>query len=123
MPPAKSASSGPDSRPVNALRGVDPTAVVSAILNRAERRRGGDFQSDGKKLGLVVEGGAMRSVYSAGGAVALARLGFTDLFDEVYATSAGVMNASYFLSDQPDIGITVYYESCTSRLFINPLRL
>lgn len=65
----------------------------------------------------------MRSVYSAGGAVALAQLGFSDLFDEVYATSAGVMNAGYFLSNQPGIGITVYYESCTTRMFMNPLRL
>jgi predicted patatin/cPLA2 family phospholipase len=123
MPPAKSASSRADSNPSNALHGVNPAAAVSAILERAARRKHGDFESDGRKLGLVIEGGAMRSVYSAGGAVALARLGFTDLFDEVYATSAGVMNASYFLSDQPDIGITVYYESCTSRLFMNPLRL
>jgi len=65
----------------------------------------------------------MRSVYSAGGAVALSGLGFSTLFDDVYATSAGVMNASYFLSDQPDIGITVYYESCASARFINPFRL
>ena len=65
----------------------------------------------------------MRSIYSAGGAVALAQLGFSELFDEVYATSAGVMNASYFLSNQPLLGITIYYESCTTALFMNPLRL
>lgn len=65
----------------------------------------------------------MRSIYSAGGAVALAHLGFSELFDEVYATSAGVMNASYFLSNQPLLGITIYYESCTTALFMNPLRV
>ena len=65
----------------------------------------------------------MRSVYWAGGVVALAHLGFSQIFDEVYATSAGVMNASYFLSNQPFVGITVYYDSCTSHLFMNPLRL
>ncbi len=65
----------------------------------------------------------MRAVCSAGGAVALAHLGFTDLFDEVYATSAGAMNASYFLSNQPELGISVYFDSCTTRSFLNPLRV
>jgi predicted patatin/cPLA2 family phospholipase len=65
----------------------------------------------------------MRSIYSAGGAVALAQLGFSELFDEVYATSAGVMNAAYFLTNQPLLGITIYYESCTTALFMNPMRL
>jgi predicted patatin/cPLA2 family phospholipase len=32
------------------------------------------------------------------------------------------MNASYFLSCQPDLGITVYYDSLATRQFINPLR-
>jgi predicted patatin/cPLA2 family phospholipase len=105
------------------LHGVNPLSVISAIKARAEKWAKGERAPDGRKLGLVIEGGAMRSVYSAGGAVALAHLGFHELFDEVYATSAGVMNASYFLSNQPFVGITVYYDSCTSRLFMNPFRL
>lgn len=108
---------------ISPSHGVNPQAVISALKARAEKWRNGNRTSDGRKLGLVIEGGAMRSVYSAGGAVALAHLGFSELFDEVYATSAGVMNASYFLSNQPFVGITVYYDSCTSRLFMNPLRL
>jgi len=105
------------------LHGVNPLSVISAIKARAEQWRPGHRTPDGRKLGLVIEGGAMRSVYSAGGAVALAHLGFSELFDEVYATSAGVMNASYFLANQPQVGITVYYDSCASRLFMNPLRV
>lgn len=64
----------------------------------------------------------MRAVCSAGGAAALAHLGFVDVFDEVYATSAGAMNASYFLARQPDSGMRVYFEHCTTRAFFNPLR-
>lgn len=112
------AMSSPDT-----LHGVNAPAAVAAIQARAERWRRGDRSPDGRKLGLVIEGGAMRSVYSAGGAVALAQLGFSEVFDDVYATSAGVMNASYFISNQPMIGITVYYESCTTALFMNPLRV
>lgn len=106
------------------LFGVNPSSVIDAVRSRAEAMHStGRIPDDGRKLGLVIEGGAMRSVYSAGGAVALAQMGFSEVFDEVYATSAGVMNASYFLSNQPMIGITVYYDSCTTASFMNPLRV
>ena len=96
--------------------------MLQAIRQRADRLAGGGGRDDGKTLALVVEGGAMRAVQSAGGAVALARLRFGEVFDQVYTTSAGTMNAAYLITDQPDIGITVYYDSCASRRFINPWR-
>jgi predicted patatin/cPLA2 family phospholipase len=105
------------------LHGVNAPAVIAAIKARRDRWQAGNYEPDGRKLGLVIEGGAMRAVCSAGGAYALAKLGFTDLFDEVYGTSAGAMNASYFLSDQPKLGISVYFENCTTRSFLNPLRI
>jgi len=105
------------------LHGVNPGAAIAAIKERSARWRKGDREPDGRKIGLVIEGGAMRAVCSAGGAMALAHLGFTDLFDEVYATSAGAMNASYFLSDQPELGISVYFDNCTTRDFLSPLRV
>jgi predicted patatin/cPLA2 family phospholipase len=104
------------------LHGTEPHSVVAAILDRHARRLRGDATSDGRKLALVIEGGALRAVCSAGGAVVLAQLGFSDLFDEVYATSAAVMNASYFISNQPLLGISVYFDSCTTRAFFDPLR-
>ena len=102
---------------------MNPTKVITAIKQRAEGWCRGNREPDGHKIGLVIEGGGMRGVCSGGGAVALAHLGFSDLFDEVYATSAGVMNASYFLSCQPELGITVYYDSLATREFVNPLRV
>jgi len=104
------------------LYGVRPEAAVAAFRERAARWRAGDRTTGGRKLGLVVEGGAMRGVCSAGGVAALAHLGLSDFFDEVYATSAGVMNAAYFLSGQPATGLSVYFDNCATRLFINPLR-
>ena len=101
------------------LHGVRPEKVVHAIKDRAEK---GNERSDGRKLGLVIEGGSVRAASSAGGAVALAQLGFSDTFDHVYATSSGVMNAAYFISNQPLTGISVYFENCVSRRFVNPLR-
>lgn len=64
----------------------------------------------------------MRSIYSGAGATALAQLGFSEVFDEVYATSAGVMNAGYFITNQPLLGMSVYFENCTTRSFLNPFR-
>src|SRR6185295_930091 len=49
-------------------------------------------------------------------------MGMTETFDEVFATSAGAMNAAYFLSGQADMGISIYYEDLADRAFINPWR-
>jgi predicted patatin/cPLA2 family phospholipase len=104
------------------LYGVRPEVAVAAINDRAKQWLAGECIPDGRKLGLVIEGGAMRGVCSAGGVAALSHLRFTTVFDEVYATSAGAMNASYFLSNQPASGISIYFDNCTTRLFINPYR-
>jgi predicted patatin/cPLA2 family phospholipase len=102
--------------------GSNPQLAIANILRRSEQRRNGTADSDGRKLGLVIEGGGMRSVYSGAGAVALAQLGFSDVFDEVYATSAGVMNASYFITNQPWLGMSEYFDNCPTRTFMNPWR-
>ena len=105
------------------LDGVNPQAVIDAIKTRALRWRAGGRGADGRRLGLVVEGGAMRGVCSAGSLAALAHLGLFDLFDEIYATSAGALNASYFLSGQADLGIRIYYEDMVRDRVINPWRV
>lgn len=104
------------------LDGVNAPSVIAAIKQRQSNRKAGHNEPDGRKLALVLEGGAMRAAGPAGGAVALGHLGLTEIFDEVYATSAGVMNAGYFLSGQADMGITIYFEDLTNGRFINPLR-
>ena len=101
------------------LYGVHPERVIEAIKARASN---GDSRNDERKLGLVIEGGSVRAASSAGGAVVLAQLGYSNTFDNVYATSSGVMNAAYFISNQPLTGISVYFENCVSRRFVNPLR-
>jgi predicted patatin/cPLA2 family phospholipase len=50
-------------------------------------------------------------------------LGYRETFDEVYATSAGGVNAAYFLSGQGSLGITVYFDDINNFRFINPFRL
>ena len=82
----------------------------------------GDRAPDGRTLALVVEGGALRAVCSAGGVVALEHLGLTEVFDHVYGTSAGAMNASYFITGQARLGIRIYYEDMNRRAVVNPWR-
>ena len=65
----------------------------------------------------------MRGVLSAGSLLAMDLMGFRSCFDEVYATSAGGVNAAYFLSGQGILGITVYFDSISNRRFINPWRV
>jgi predicted patatin/cPLA2 family phospholipase len=104
------------------VHGVNPEAAVAAIRARGARFKAGDRSPDGRKLALVVEGGALRAVCSAGGVVALEHLGLTDVFDHVYGTSAGVMNASYFVAGQARLGIRIYYEDMNRRAIANPWR-
>jgi predicted patatin/cPLA2 family phospholipase len=100
-------------------------AVIREIVRRQVcGLRGNASESNGTvKLGLVVEGGAMRGVYSGGVLVAMEELGLTDVFDEVYCESAGAVNACYFLAGQGAYGIRIYFENLPSLKFVNPFRL
>ncbi len=104
------------------VHGHLPEEVFRLIAHRRTLQSDGVPSDDGFKLGLVVEGGGMRAAGSAGAVVELAELDCVDVFDSVYATSAGVMNAAYFLSGQHQMGITIYFDDLTKRQFINRFR-
>jgi predicted patatin/cPLA2 family phospholipase len=98
------------------VREIVRRKLEGAIGNSASARR------EGGKLGLVVEGGGMRGVYSGGALVAMEKLGLTDVFDEVYGESAGATNSCYFLAGQAQFGINIYLDDLTSLRFANPFR-
>jgi predicted patatin/cPLA2 family phospholipase len=102
------------------LAGHRPSEVLQLLKSR--RDCGGATHHDGRKLCLVVEGGGMRGVLSAGSLLALDLLGYRACFDAVFAVSAGSVNAAYFLSGQGLTGISVYFDDISSKRFINPLR-
>jgi predicted patatin/cPLA2 family phospholipase len=104
---------------VTQLHGVNPQAVIDLLKDRAGRGE----RTDGRKLALLVEGGGMRGVCSAGGLVALDALGLKFAFDQIYATSAGAMNVAYMLSGQAVFGIQIYYKEINNSRFINYWRL
>ena len=74
------------------------------------------------RIALVIEGGAMRGVVSAGMVGALEELGLTDAFDGIYGSSAGAINGAYFLAGQARLGTTIYAEDINNRHFIDLLR-
>ena len=77
---------------------------------------------DNFKLGLVVEGGGMRGCVSGGSLQALNQLGVREAFDAVYGSSAGALNASFFLANQLD-AVNIYHRHIASEQFINLRRL
>ena len=103
-----------------ALSGIRPEAAIANI----RRRFGKDSSNagDGRKLGLIVEGGAMRGIFSCGGGIALELLGLSRAFDEVYACSSGAINAAYFVAGQAAYSVSIYCDEVNNRNFINLLR-
>ena len=100
--------------------GVNLRQALQNIRIRCEERKEGRRSS--LKTALVLQGGAMRGVYSAGVCCALQEIGYTEGFDEVYGVSGGALNGAYFLSGQAAYGATVYYQNINNREFINFLR-
>ena len=74
--------------------------------------------------GLVVQGGAMRAIYSMAALQALADNGDTSSrFDLIVAASAGALNASLFVSDRAAVGTSLYLDKLSDGRFINTRRL
>jgi len=98
---------------------------VAEIL-RARRAAGtsAGAHRDGHRVALVLEGGGMRGVVSAGMTAAIERLGMTTCFDVVAGSSAGALNAAALLAGVAGPAAATYHAVlASSREFINPLRL
>jgi len=90
--------------------GVNPSSAIDLLRERARWLREGREPSDGRKAGLIIEGGAMRGIISCAALMGLEDLGLTDAFDEVYGASAGAVNAAYFLAGQAAYATSIYYQ-------------
>jgi predicted patatin/cPLA2 family phospholipase len=97
---------------------------VAEIL-RARRHDGSTRGSrrDPHTVALVIEGGGMRGVVSAGMVAALERLDLADAFDLVVGSSAGALNGAGLLGGVAADGPGVYSGPLASKEFINPARL
>ncbi len=105
------------------LSGRNLEPAIQNIINRKINIIEGRNIDTCQKLGIVVEGGAMRAVVSGGSFIALDFLGFNDVFDVIYGSSAGAINAAYFLSHQIAYAVAVYYQLINNKNFIDLKRL
>ncbi|HWK25733.1 MAG TPA: patatin-like phospholipase family protein, partial [Solirubrobacter sp.] len=81
-----------------------------------------DARDDPHRVALVLEGGGMRGVVSAGMVAALERLGLVSCFDLVVGSSAGAINGAAFLAGAGVRAADAYCGPLASRSFVNPLR-
>lgn len=70
-----------------------------------------------ERMGLVLEGGGMRGIYTAGVLDVLLRYGI--LFDGVIGVSAGAIHGCSFVSGQLGRGIRYYKKYCRDRRFMS----
>ncbi|MGO9320330.1 MAG: patatin-like phospholipase family protein [Solirubrobacteraceae bacterium] len=101
----------------------EPHPVLALLRERARNGSQPGARGDGQRLALVLEGGGMRGVVSAGMASALERRGLLDCFDLVVGTSAGALNAAAFLAGVVEGCLVAYHAAFATRRFINPYRL
>jgi predicted patatin/cPLA2 family phospholipase len=97
--------------------------VLELLLERRRQGSKPGARRDRFRVGLVVEGGAMRTVVSSGMASALEQLGLRDSFDAVYGASAGASVGAYFAAGGVSAGTAIFFEHANSRAFIDLRRL
>jgi predicted patatin/cPLA2 family phospholipase len=99
---------------------VEPNPAAHEVLRALAARREVGSQplarDDGMRIALVIEGGAMRGIISAGMALALAELGLVPAFDAIYGASAGAITGAWLLS-RPD-GLRGWAEPAYARTLI-----
>jgi predicted patatin/cPLA2 family phospholipase len=97
--------------------------VLDVLHARLRDRCEPGARTDPHKVAVVLEGGGMRGVVSAGMTAALERLGLTRCFDLVVGSSAGALNAAALLAGVARPAAAMYHTVLASRKFVNPVRL
>jgi predicted patatin/cPLA2 family phospholipase len=90
--------------------------VVDVVRRRLRRRDGDSF-----RLALVIEGGGMRGVISAGMAGAFEGAGLASVFDVVVGTSAGSLTAACFAAGRADALGSAYADRFTESRYASLL--
>jgi predicted patatin/cPLA2 family phospholipase len=98
-----------------------PIPSVRSLLHaRAREKSKPGERSDNFHLSLVVECGGMRGVAAGGFLAALSSA--VDCFDTLHGSSSGACAAAYFLSEQVEDGLQMYYEDLCHRHVVNRRR-
>jgi predicted patatin/cPLA2 family phospholipase len=93
--------------------------VVRLILRRRDEGSRPGSRNDGRRVALVIEGGGLRGVVSAGMTAAIEQLGLRDAFDEVHGSSAGAFNGAFLLAGQAAYLATLYQQGFGDPRFVS----
>ena len=96
--------------------------MVQTLRRRREEGSRPGHRTDGRRVALVIEGGGMRGVVSAGMTAAIEQLGLRDAFDEVHGASAGAFNAAFLLAGQAAYLATLYQYGFGDPRFVSVVR-
>jgi len=97
-------------------------AVLQLLRERKQHGSTPGHRSDGARLVLLVEGGSSRGAYSSGMTVAIEQLGLLPLFDAVYGSSAGALNAAWLLCGRAESTMHAWWDPIIMRTTIDPRR-
>jgi predicted patatin/cPLA2 family phospholipase len=101
------------------LFGNNPEVVLRKLW---QRKQGNVLSHPTKeKLGLIIDGGAMRIIIAGGVLSVLHQLGFNKIFDNIYGTSAGAIAGAYFIAGQSPYAASMCCEDINQQL-IKPYR-
>ncbi|MFL5861479.1 MAG: patatin-like phospholipase family protein [Solirubrobacteraceae bacterium] len=93
--------------------------VIKAIYRRRQEGSRPGARTDGRRIALVIEGGGMRGVVSAGMTAAIEQLGLREAFDEVHGASAGAFNGAFLLAGQAAYLTALYPHGFGDPSFVN----
>ena len=96
--------------------------VLELLRDRRQQDSKPGQRTDDARLVLLVEGGSSRGAYSSGMTVAIERLGLLPMFDAVYGSSAGSLNAAWLLCGRADSSKHAWWDPAVMRTTINPMR-
>jgi predicted patatin/cPLA2 family phospholipase len=97
--------------------------VIDLIRRRrADGSKPGE-RSDGRRVALVIEGGGMRGVVTAGMTAAIEQLDLVDAFDEVHGASAGAFSGTFLLAGQAAYLTSLFCCGFGDPRFVSALRV
>lgn len=98
-------------------------AVLRVLRERVSGQECIKPSSDDIKIGLAVEGGGMRGIVSAAMLCAIEDTGFGQVFDAVYANSAGALNSTAFIAGSAWKSVALYCDGRLDKRFIDWRRM
>jgi predicted patatin/cPLA2 family phospholipase len=103
-------------------KGTVTATVLQLLRDRKRQESTPGRRSDDARLVLLVEGGSSRGAYSSGMTIAIEQLGLLPMFDAVYGSSAGALNAAWLLCGRAESSMHAWWDPAIMRTTINPRR-